>query len=159
MRVVVFGCGDPVRGDDGAARAALAGLPPSAGRRATLREVTELGVDDLLALEPDTRLIVVDAVVGAEPGSLVRVDLEDLPRLAAQVRPRSTHELPLDQVVGMAQVLGDTVRGTFLGIGGTDFGIGQPLSQPVWSGLPALSLAIADEIEGLGARVPALAST
>jgi hydrogenase maturation protease len=158
MGVIVFACGDPLRGDDGAAHAALAALPPRVRERADLREVAELSVEDLLALGPDDRVVVVDTVIGVEAGTLVRLDLDELPAIAAQVQPHSTHELPLDQVVGMALLLGGRAVGTFLGIGGRDFGIGQPLSEPVWWSLPALSLAIDDEIERMGAAVPSMAA-
>lgn len=89
------------------------GLPPRARLAVRLHEVGELSVEDLLALTPGSVAIVVDTVVGIPSGRLVCFDLLDLPLRAAGVQPRSTHQLPLDQVVGMALLLGAGVRGSF----------------------------------------------
>lgn len=150
--VTLFVCGESLRGDDGAARAAVLRLPPQARLAVQLREVGELSVEDLLALAPGSAAIVVDAVVGVQPGRLVSFDLSDLPLRASGLRPRSTHQLPLDQVVGMAVLLGAEVRGSFIGVGGVDFGFGRPLSDPVRRALPGLRAALVAEIELLGGR-------
>ena len=151
--VTVFVCGQPLRGDDGAARAAVMELPPQARLAARIREVGELSVEDLLTLAPGSAAIVVDAVSGVEPGRLVSFELTELRTHAPGLAPRSTHQLPLDQVVGLAELLGADVRGTFIGVGGLDFGFGRPLSEPVRHALPSLRAALAAEIERLGGRV------
>lgn len=148
----LFVCGEPLRGDDAAARTAVLGLPPRARLAVQLREVGELSVEDLLALTPGSAAIVVDTVVGVPAGRLVSFDLSDLPLRAVGIRPRSTHQLPLDQVVGMALLLGAGVRGSFIGVGGVDFGFGRPLSDPVRRALPDLRAALAAEIELFGGR-------
>ena len=148
--VTLFVCGEALRGDDGAASAAVSELPPQARLAVHVREVGALAVEDLLALSPGSAAIVVDAVVGVEPGRLVSFDLADLAAQAPGLRPRSTHQLPLDQVVGMAELLGAVVRGTFVGVGGLDFGYGRPLSEPVRHALPGLRAALTAEIERLG---------
>ena len=52
----------------------------------------------------------------------------------------------------MAELLGAEIRGTFIGVGGIDFGYGRPLSDPVRRALPSLRAALAAEIELLGGR-------
>lgn len=148
--VTLFVCGQPLRGDDGAARAAAMELPPQARLAARIRDVGELSVEDLLALAPGSAAIIVDAVSGVEPGRLVSFDLTDLGSHAPGLAPRSSHQLPLDQVVGMAELLGAEIRGTFIGVGGMDFGYGRPLSEPVRRALPSMRAALAAEIERLG---------
>ena len=122
---------------------------PEAPIGENLTNGADLAVEDLLALSPGSAAIVVDAVVGVEPGRLVSFDLAELPAQASRLRPHSTHQLPLDQVVGMAELLGAVVRGTFVGVGGLDFGYGQPLSEPVRHALPSLRAALTAEIERL----------
>lgn len=153
--VVVFACGDSLRGDDGAAHAAVRALPPRSRALAEIHEVGGLAVDQLLAVDAESQVIVVDAVAGVAPGSLVRFDLDALPAEAAHLTPRSTHELPLDQAVGMAQLLGRRVNGTFLGIGGLQYALGSGLSAPVSLGIARLRAALTAEIERLhSVRVP-----
>jgi hypothetical protein len=43
------------------------------------------------------------------------------------------------------------LRGTFVGIGGAEFGFGEGLSPAVEAALPALAAALSDEIRRLAA--------
>jgi Ni,Fe-hydrogenase maturation factor len=64
----------------------------------------------------------------------------------------SSHSLPPDQVLALAEALrGSLPRGSFVGIGGAEFGFGEGLSAPVAAGLPAFVAALADEIRRLAA--------
>jgi hypothetical protein len=65
--------------------------------------------------------------------------------------PRSSHELPVDQVLGLADVMrpGGLPEGTFVGIGGRRFGYGRPLSRSVRINMPAFQAAIAAELSRL----------
>jgi hydrogenase maturation protease len=155
QRVVVFACGESLRGDDAAAHVAVAALPLAGRAYAEIRRIGQLEPEDLISLPSGTPVIVVDTVTGVEPGRLVEFDLSDIGACAAAVRPRSTHQLPLDQVVGMADVLGHPVTGAFLGVGGDSFEPGEPLSDHVQKALPALRAAIAEEVQQLGSRRPA----
>ena len=52
--------------------------------------------------------------------------------------PRSSHQLPIHLVVGLAGVLRDRpVDGTFIGLAGQAFGYGTPISAAVRAALPA----------------------
>jgi hydrogenase maturation protease len=154
-RVVIFACGEPLRGDDGAARLAVASLPPRARGAAAVHRVSQLEPEVLMALPPGLPVIVIDTVVGIDPGAVSAIDLEDLPDHARQVRPRSTHQLSLDQVIGLAGALGHPVAGVFLGIGGGRFEPGGPLSPEVSAAIPTLRAAIVEHVERLAADPPA----
>jgi hydrogenase maturation protease len=144
--VVVFACGESLRGDDGAAHAAVDAVPQRAIRDVSVRHVAALGPEDLASLSHDATSIIVDAVVGVPPGEIVKLDLVDLP-LAPAVHPTSSHQLPLDMIVGLAKLMGWRPRGVFLGVGGSDFAHGGALSPAVRRIVPALGDAIATEIE------------
>jgi Ni,Fe-hydrogenase maturation factor len=104
--------------------------------------------------------VVVDAVAGIPPGSIWRRPLADLqsagtrragPGSAGARRagpaPRSSHLMPVEQVLELAAILRDEpVRGTFVGIGGVEFGLGASLSPAVMTGIPGLVQAIAAEV-------------
>jgi len=64
--------------------------------------------------------------------------------------PHSSHSLPINQVLGVANVLAEKpLEGVFVGIGGSDFGFGERLSSSVMRGLPAFVAAIDRAVEAL----------
>jgi len=151
--VTVFACGEPLRGDDGLASAALASLPGSIGALVDVRRVAALRPEDLVALPAGQRVVIVDAVVGREPGELTRLDLDALADRALPKPPGSSHQLPLPMVVALAEAIGSRHEGVFLGLGGACFELGAPLSEPVQRGLEPLRAAICEEVQRLaGAR-------
>jgi hydrogenase maturation protease len=159
VRVLV--CGNVERGDDGVAPAAVAALLPTlpAPVRSMLdvRFRPELRVEDLVDLPAGASCLILDAVVGPEPGSVVRLSLGEL-LVRLPFMPRSSHQLPLDLVVGLAAVLRDRpVEGAFVGLAGRGFGYGTPLSLAARAGMPAYCAAIGRELDGLAAPEPALA--
>lgn len=159
--VHVIACGASDRGDDGVAEAAVAMLPDDVRDLARIHVAREIAVDDLLAVPPGDACIVLDAAVGPPPGGLVVMPLHAVAaRAVAQaVAPRSSHELPLDQVLRLVEILrGSLPEGTFMGVGGLRFGFGRGLSAPVRAGLPALVDALIGEIRRL-ATTTALAAT
>ncbi|HYN48892.1 MAG TPA: hydrogenase maturation protease [Candidatus Nanopelagicales bacterium] len=154
-RVPVFVCGEPARGDDAAGFAAVELLAPEVRARAEIVPVGQLDVLLLLDLPADEPCVVVDAVAGLAPGEIwVRplAALVDRARARADAgrapEPRSSHELPLEQVLALAAMLRDAPpAGTFVGIGGTCWDLGTPLTAPVAAGLPAFAAAIAAAVE------------
>lgn len=142
-RVVVFACGDPLRGDDAVAplvvKSLFQALPPGV----VIRLIGALEAEYLVDLARDTRVVIVDAVVGPEPGAIVEMDLRDMSGRAEAVITTSTHQLPLDQVVAIAQLLRDEpVEGVFVGMGIEAVAHGAALSAPVEAAIPALREAI-----------------
>jgi hydrogenase maturation protease len=149
-RVPVFVCGDPTRGDDGAALAAVELLGPDVRRLIDLVPAGQLDVVLLLDLPAERACVVVDAVAGVEPGQVWVQSLAALVDRARRLRsarlavePRSSHELPLEQALALAAALaGRPPAGAFVGIGGARWAAGAPLSDAVAAGLPAFAAAI-----------------
>jgi hydrogenase maturation protease len=161
-RVPIFVCGERARGDDAAGFAAVDLLPPGLRERADVVPVGQLDILFLMDLPADAPCVVVDAIAGLQAGEVwVRplAALVDRARaLQASGRapePRSSHELPLEQVLALAATLRDAPpAGTFVGIGGTCFDVGTPLTAPVAAALPAFADAIAAEIAAFAVREP-----
>jgi hydrogenase maturation protease len=151
-RVVVFACGDPLRGDDSVASLAVRQLPPEALARAEVKLVGALEPEYLRDLPAGVRAVIVDAVVGPAPGEIVSMDLAEMSGRAATVVTISSHQLPLDKVVALAQLLRDEpVEGCFVGVGIESVSIGEELSGAVTAAIPALRDAVARAVAGSGA--------
>ena len=145
-RVTVFACGEPLRGDDGVAHAAVEGLPERVRHGTDVHHVTALCPEDLAGLDPHATAIVVDAVVGVPVGEIVRYDLERMPS-HPPMRPTSSHQLPLDMVMGIAKLMGWEPHGAFIGVGTVRFDHGHSLSPELMRVVPLVGEAIAGEIE------------
>jgi hydrogenase maturation protease len=148
-RCTVLVCGDPSRGDDGAAIAAVARLERGDPPATRVRRVGQLEPDDLVnAVAGGGRCVVVDAVRGIEPG---RVIVAPLRSIAASdgPQPASSHALPLEIVIGLAEALGaDLDRAVFVGIGGRRFELGTGLSPAVNAALDVAAATIDQRIAG-----------
>lgn len=152
LRILVCGAGD--RGDDRAALAAISkvlpALPLDLCSRIEVRRCPQLDVTDVINVANGETCLVIDTVVGIEPGSIIRLSLEDLARRADGVASRSTHALSMGDTLRLAEVVrGSLPAGAFVGIGGRWFGYGERLSRSVKAGLPALCAAIREAIEEL----------
>ncbi len=159
--VLVLACGDAARGDDRAGLLAaelvqgwLDGLatPPASLEpvlaalqgRVEIREVGQLEPDDLFAAAPDQAVVVTDAARGVPAGRVVARPLAGLG--SGGPAPRSSHMLPLRDVLALAETLrGSLPAGSFVGVGATTFGLGDPPSDAVLQGVPALAVAIVEE--------------
>jgi hydrogenase maturation protease len=151
--VRVFACGERLRGDDAAALRAIQMLPADARALAEITEVGQLSVEVLLDTPDGVAVIVADAAVGVAPGAVVTLPLESLSRRDGAATPASSHSLSPDQVIDLATELrGTPLRGSFVGIGGSEFGFGEGLSPAVSAGLPAFTAALATEIRRLTAE-------
>ncbi len=148
-------CGNADRGDDGAALSAVAtllpSLPPSLLERLEVRRCGHLRVEDLLDVPENEVAVVVDAAVGIAPGHVITLPIRSIVADEMSPTPRSSHELPIDQVLGLAEALrpGGLPDGTFVGIGGRRFGYGRPLSRSVRLNMAAFQNAIASELARL----------
>ena len=113
--------------------------------------------------------MVVDAVAGLAPGEIwVRplaalVDRARSRASGAGAEPRSSHELPIDAVLTLAATLrAAPPPGTFVGIGGSRWDVGAPLSPAVAAPCPRSrppstrpSRPAVDAADGAGAVGPA----
>jgi len=157
-RVPIFVCGEPARGDDAAGVAAIELLPNDLRERAEVVPVGQLDILFLMDLSADAPCVVVDAVAGLRPGEIWVRPLSALVDRARALsaagrapEPRSSHELPLEQVLDLAATLREAPpAGTFVGIGGSCFDVGTPLTAPVAKALPAFATAIAAAVAALG---------
>jgi hydrogenase maturation protease len=152
-RVCVLICGERLRGDDAAAVLAAEMLPADALALAEVIEVGLLSVEALLDVPERVAVIVADAAIGITAGEVVALPLASVARSTGSgATLASSHLLPPDQVLALAEMLrGSLPRGSFLGIGGAEFGFGEGLSAPVAAGLPTFVAALADEIRRLAA--------
>lgn len=157
VRLVV--CGNADRGDDGVALAAAAtllpALPPELAPKLEVRRCPDLRTEDLIDLPDGVQALIIDAVLGLSPGDIVRMPLGELAARPA-FTPRSSHQLPIDLVVGLAGVIRKRpVPGVFIGLAGHRFGYGTPLSRAARAALPAFRLAIEQELERMvGMPIP-----
>lgn len=148
-------CGNAERGDDGAALSAVAtllpSLPPALLERLEVRRCGNLRVEDLLDVRCGEVAVLVDAAVGIPPGHVVTVAIGSIVAGALSPTPRSSHDVPIEDVLGLAAALrpGGLPDGTFIGIGGRRFGYGRPLSRSVRLNMAAFQAAIAAELERL----------
>jgi Ni,Fe-hydrogenase maturation factor len=151
VRVLVCGSGD--RGDDGAALSAIAhvlpSLPSAVCRQLEIRRCQQLDATDVIDVAPGQQCLLLDTVVGVDAGEIVALPLEAFLHSSA-VAPRSSHALPIQQVIGIAEaVRGSLPPGRFLGIGGKWFGFGTTRSRALRDGLPAFEIALREAITDL----------
>lgn len=147
IAVEILVCGSPDRADDGAPIAACELLRATLPGDVSLRVVGQLDIDDLLSIRAGAGVVVVDAATGIEPGDVVELPLTGLSG-GATVRARSSHALAIPEVVGLAEMIrGRPLRGRVVAIGGSQFGLGRPLSKSVTLALPALAQAVLGAIE------------
>jgi Ni,Fe-hydrogenase maturation factor len=138
-----------MRGDD----AAAFGLPETIGAQALrgvlIRRTRAVSPDDFLDVEAEDLCVVADAVMGVEAGRVLSVPLGEILD-GADFGSVSSHTLPLRDALRIASsVLGRGVRGRFVGIGATEFGVGSGLSASVVGGMAAFGAAVT---EALGSR-------
>jgi hydrogenase maturation protease len=148
IAVEILVCGSADRGDDGAPIAACELLRPDLPDDVSLRTVGLLDVDDLLAIRDGAGVVIVDAATGIERGAVLDLPLAGLLGPDVAVRSRSSHALAIPEVVGLAEMIrGRPLRGRIVVIGGSHFGLGQPLSRIVGAALPRLRSAVLRAVE------------
>jgi hydrogenase maturation protease len=155
-RVYVLVCGERLRGDDAAAVLAAQMLPADVLAPAEVIEVGLLSVEAVLDVPEGVAVVVADTAIGIAAGEVVVLPLSNVARSTGSgAALASSHSLPPDQVLALAEALrGALPRGSFVGIGGAEFGFGEGLSAPVAAGLPAFVTAIAEAIRNLAAALP-----
>jgi len=138
-------CGSADRGDDGAAVNAVAHLlprlQPDLRQRLEVRRCPQLDAVDLIDVAPGESCVVLDTVVGVQPGEVIEIPLDELASREG-IAPRSSHALPMEQILGVTMaVRGSLPAGSFIGIGGKWFGFGSLQSRALRQGLPAFEQA------------------
>jgi hydrogenase maturation protease len=107
LTTLVLALGNPLMGDDGFGLAVLARLRRRVRERPglTLMDGGTWGMNLLPAIEACDRLLIIDAIsTGAEPGTLVRLEREELPRyFSMHISP---HQVDLREVLALAELRG-----------------------------------------------------
>ncbi|MCG6987058.1 MAG: HyaD/HybD family hydrogenase maturation endopeptidase [Gemmatimonadetes bacterium] len=104
---VVIGAGSPLMGDDGVGVAAVELLRRAVGTvdGVSMVDGGTWGMQLLPDIEDAERLLVLDAIRdGREPGTVVRLEKDDLPRLLHQ--KMSPHQIDLQEVFALAELRG-----------------------------------------------------
>ncbi len=157
--LVVLGLGNLLMGDDGLGVRALERLAAAFAPDARTRFLDggTLGLALIPYIERADALLVVDAVAtGAEPGTLVRLEADEVPsRVDVRLSP---HELGVVDILAGATFSGRRPEPTILlGVGPADISFGVDLSTAVAQSLPALVETIVAEAGALGHRFTPLA--
>jgi hydrogenase maturation protease len=154
--VAIAGAGNILAADDGVGVRAIrdlearSELPPGV----RLLEIGTLGPCALGYLYEDEAVVLLDATRGhGPPGTIYRIDLEELERLDAESprgAPLSVHDLGPTDLLREARLLGRPIRGVLLGVEPACLGpIGAPLSGPVAAALPRLRETALEEARRL----------
>lgn len=135
MRTLVIGCGNPLRGDDGAGpevvrRLGGRDLPASV----RIVDAGTGGIDAALAMRDATRVIVVDACRGAgPPGEVVEAAIDALPAAAAVPPAADLHGCRWAEAIALVRALDPAWNAgvTVFLVGGASFDPGIGLSPEV----------------------------
>jgi hydrogenase maturation protease len=153
VRLIVLGAAD--RGDDALGPLAVAGLPPDIWSLVDVRICASLDLIDLIDVPDGGACLVVDAARGLAPGTLRFIPFDRFLRRRANdlPDPRSSHELPVPELVRLVNVIRKGLpRGGFLVAGGSRFGLGELPSREVAQAIPMMAAAIEAAVMGYTAR-------
>jgi len=152
MRAVVLGIGNTILTDEAAGVRAAQALE----RAYALPEDVQVidggtsGMEMLEDLAGADLLIVLDVVkAGAEPGTLVRIEGDEVPRFFR--RKLSPHQIGLSDVLASLELLG-TVPGTIVvhGVEPVSLKLGTEMTEPVAQAVPLLAQRAALELMSRG---------
>ena len=152
VRTVVLGVGSPLMGDDGVGVAAVELLRRALGpmSEVALLDGGTWGMQLLPEIEEAGRLLVLDAIYdGQAPGTVVRLEKHELPRLLYQ--KVSPHQIDLREVFAVAEL-----RGTFpaeavaLGVEPEVVELQEGFSPSVERAIPVLLEAAVEQLRAWG---------
>jgi hydrogenase maturation protease len=130
---LVLALGNPLMGDDGFGLAVLEQLRRSreAEGPLILMDGGTWGMSLLPAIEASSRLLLIDAInIGAEPGTTVRLEREQLPRYFSH--KISPHQVDLREVLALAELRGTLPNETVaIGVQPENVQLGTTLSPRV----------------------------
>lgn len=152
QNVVVLGLGNMLMADDGVGLAALERLQEEwfVPRGVSLVDGGTWGMNLLHIVEGAHRLLIFDAIdAGGPPGSLVRLERDDIPRFLAQ--KVSPHQIDLREVLALAELRGMLPPHLIaLGLQPERIELSTELSFPVAARLDELVRAGVDTLEQWG---------
>lgn len=107
LPTLVLALGNPLMGDDGFGLAVLAELRRNVEAEGPLMLMDggTWGMNLLPAIESTSRLLLIDAIkTGAEPGTVTRLEREELPRYFSH--KISPHQVDLREILALAELRG-----------------------------------------------------
>lgn len=153
-RILVLCAGSALMGDDGVGLAALERLRSGwkLGPGVELMDGGTWGMNLLPAIESADRLLVVDAVrAGRQPGTVVRLEAEQVPRFFAT--KLSPHQIDLKEVLALAELRGTLPPTVAVGVEPGRVELSTELSPEVEAAVPELVRRITEALEEWGAEV------
>jgi hydrogenase maturation protease len=160
MKTLILGIGNILLGDEGIGVWVVESLRrcyqfPSS---ATVLEGGTLGLDLLPQLQDVSRLLVVDAVqLGGEPGEIVRLEGDDVPR-AIDVKV-SPHQIGIKELLATARLMGcEPPKVVLWGMEPERVQPGADFSPKIAQALQQLQTSVLDELKGWGVRPKRLVS-
>lgn len=155
-RLIILAVGQPLRGDDGAGPAALqawqAAYPLTAGNPAlTALTLSTPGLDLLETLEGFPSALIIDAVQANLPaGSCLSIQQDQLESFAAGNASAHGWGIAETLALGRKMELSELPRNIcLLGICGSNFNLGNPLSPQVAAALPRVAEEIERQVQDL----------
>lgn len=150
-RVLVIGCGNPLRGDDRAGIEFARRLTAAAPAHVRVARCEGEPIALLEMWEDVPRVLLIDAMkTGAPPGTIHRFDAAARP-LPARAAHAAGHTLGLAAVIELARRLGRLPpRVTVFGIEGAGFALGDGLSPAVKGALPGLVRRVLADLASVG---------
>lgn len=151
--VLVLCVGSSLMGDDGVGLAVLERLRDGwTLDGAELVDGGTWGMNVLPAIESAERLLLVDAIrAGKEPGAVVRLDGDEIPRFFAT--KLSPHQIDLKEVLALAELRGTLPEVVALGVEPGRVELSTELSPEVEGALPELVRRAVAVLRGWGVAV------
>jgi len=142
--ITVLGVGNPIMGDDGVGLELLAAVQSACpDPRIEYVDGGTGGMELIPVVQEADRLLVLDAVAGDVPGTVVRLDGDQIPRmLAAKLSP---HQVGLLDVFAAARLLGrEPGQVAVIGVVPGPLDVRLGLSEPVAAAVPVASRRACD---------------
>ncbi|HEY5672309.1 MAG TPA: HyaD/HybD family hydrogenase maturation endopeptidase [Malonomonas sp.] len=152
MSILVLGLGNLVMTDDALGSQAIVELEKRYGfpEQVALLDGGTLGLDLLPRLEGIDRLLVIDALqMGATPGSVFRLEAEEVPRAFAN--KLSVHQMGLQDLLAVAELMGQLPTQLVVwGAQADSIEMGMEMTPAVTAALPEVLAGVLQELSGWG---------
>ncbi len=152
MSILVMGLGNLVMSDDGLGSRVISELEKRfvPTDQVSLLDGGTLGLDLLPRLEGIDKLLIIDALqMGAEPGTVFRIEGEEVPRAFAN--KLSVHQMGLQDLLAVAELQGNLpAELVVIGAQSALIEMGMELSPAVAAALEKVVAAVQSELEVWG---------
>lgn len=160
MAILVLGLGNLIMTDDGVGVRAVEALASRYRFSPPVRLIDggTLGLDLLPHLENLDKLLIIDALdMRAEPGTVVRIEGEEVPRAFAS--KLSVHQMGLQDLLAVAELQGHVPSELVVwGVQPASIEMGTELTPTVAARLPEIIAGVLEELGDWGIRAAVLES-